>query len=131
MTRGFVSDLYHKELSYQLVGVLFEAHNKLGRYAREHQYGDFIQRRLQEEKILFQREMHITKTGKDKNYIDFLVQDVIILELKAKPLISREDYYQVLRYLEFAKLKLAYLVNFRQQYLHPKRIINNQLIVSD
>lgn len=33
------------------------------------------------------------------NILDFIVDDKIILEFKAKPIVLKEDYYQIQRYL--------------------------------
>ena len=46
------------------------------------------------------------------------------MDIKAKRLITKEDYYQILRYLKVAGLKLGIIVNFRNTYLKPKRIMN-------
>ena len=62
-----------------------------------------------------------------RNIVDFLIEDKILLELKAKRIISKEDYYQVRRYLESLNLKLGLLVNFRDRYLKPKRILNSNV----
>jgi hypothetical protein len=44
--------------------------------------------------------------------------------LKAKPIISKDDYFQMRRYLVSYKKKLGLVINFRQVYLRPKRILN-------
>ncbi|MFH1428040.1 MAG: GxxExxY protein, partial [Patescibacteria group bacterium] len=49
-----------------------------------------------------------------------------ILEFKTKDFITKEDYFQVKRYLITLNLKLALLVNFRQKRLVPKRILNKE-----
>jgi len=112
--------LIYPELSYIITGFGFDAHNALGRYAREKQYGDFIEGKLKETKIPYERERRIEKTG---NIVDFFVDEKIILELKAKPAISKDDYYQSQRYLQATGVKLALLVNFRNRFLKPIRVI--------
>jgi GxxExxY protein len=61
-----------------------------------------------------------------RNKVDFVVEDKIVVEIKAKRVIEREDYYQVQRYLVAMNKKLGLLVNFRDKYLRPKRILNSK-----
>jgi len=89
--------LIHPELSYIVTGILFNAHNDLGRYAREKQYGDLIEEKLKEIKLPYKRELEIKGTG---NIIDFFIDNKIILEIKAKRIITKDDYYQTQRYLQ-------------------------------
>ena len=121
------SKLIYPKLSYLVIGICFEAHNELGRYAREKQFGDFIQRRFKEEGIKFKREVSVSNLG---NRIDFLLEDKIILELKSKLRIGKSDYYQVQRYLHTTNIKLGLLVNFRRRYLQPKRILRTKKMIS-
>ena len=112
--------LIYPQLSYLITGICFNIHNKLGRYAREKQYGDLLEEKLKEVKVSYKRELKIGKTG---NTVDFLIDNKIILELKVKPFILKEDYYQTQKYLQSSNMKLALLVNFRNRYLKPIRII--------
>ena len=101
--------ILYKELSYEIVGSCFGTQNELGRYAREKQYGDLLEKKLKERGLSYEREKFISKTGVDANRADFIVENTIIVEIKAKPFLTREDYYQLLRYLEFANLPLGML----------------------
>jgi len=112
--------LIYPDLSYMITGICFGVHNELGRYAREKQYGDLLEKKLNEAKLPYKREFRASQTG---NIIDFLIDDKVILELKAKPLILKEDYYQAQRYLQILDKKLALLVNFRNRYLKPIRVV--------
>jgi GxxExxY protein len=128
-TKLFKKDLLYPELSYKINGVLFAAHNELGRYCNEQQYGDRVAQLLTAADIHYAKEktlppsFHGEHPGRNK--VDFLIEDVLVLELKAKRLITKEDYYQVKRYLEALGKELALVVNFRQRYLTPKRILRN------
>ena len=112
--------LIFPELSYTITGILFATHNELGPYAREKQYGDLIEKSLKGAKILFQRECSLGDSG---NIMDFVIDGKIILELKAKRILTKDDYLQLQRYLQESQLPLGLLVNFRNKYIKPVRVI--------
>lgn len=122
------SDLLYGELSYLINGILFEVHNALGRYCNELQYADVVEERLKERGIPYERERVLDPAfvGEHprRNRVDFLIADVVVIEIKAKGIVGREDYFQTLRYLTALNCKLGIVVNFRQRLLRPKRIIN-------
>jgi len=114
------NQLIYPELSYIITGICFSAHNELGRYSREKQYGDLIEKKLRGAKISYKRELAI---GNSNNIVDFLIDYKIILEIKAKRIITKEDYFQLQRYLQASKIKLGILINFRDKYIKPTRVI--------
>ena len=118
--------IIYKELSYKITGLLFKIHTKLGRYCREKQYADAFEKLLFEEGVAFEREKEVPIEYIDNkltNKVDFLIDGKIVLELKVKHLILKEDYYQTQRYLQAGKYNLGLIVNFRNKYLKPIRII--------
>jgi GxxExxY protein len=124
-----LSIVIYPELSYKITGVLFIVHNELGRYCNEKQYADRVEFYLKKFKIRYEREKVLPKSFENemngRNKVDFLIENKIILEIKAKRLLEREDYYQVKRYLIALNKKLGIAVNFRDKYLRPKRILNS------
>lgn len=112
--------LIFPELSYVILGICFIVHNELGRFCREKQYCDALEEKLKKGGIQYKRERNIKSTG---NRVDFEIDGKVILEVKAKPMITRDDYYQTQRYLQASDFKLGLLVNFHNQYLKPKRIV--------
>ncbi len=120
--------IFYPELSYTITGILYKAHNELGRYCSEKQYADSIENYLKKFKKKYEREkvLPIGFEGemKGRNKIDFLIGDLIILEIKAKKIVTKEDYFQTRRYLSMLNKKLGIIANFRSMYLHPKRILN-------
>ena len=113
-------ELLYPALSYQLYGICFDTHNELGRFAREKQYGDAVEERLKEKKIAYKRECAIGTSG---NVADFIVGNAIVIELKAKRTLTREDFRQLQNYLQQTGLRLGLLVNFREQKIKPRRIV--------
>ncbi len=118
----------HKQLSYRLCGICFTVHNELGRFRSEKSYGDLLEKLFKDSALKYRREYPLPPSfaGEKarRNIVDFLVDEKIILELKSKPIITKEDYFQMKRYLQATNMKLGIIVNFRQKYLYPKRILN-------
>lgn len=118
--RVYSSKVIYPELSYAINGVLFEVKKELGQFAREKQYGDMIEKKLKEKNIPYRREVTI---GNTRNIIDFIIDNKIVLELKATRFVLKDHYRQIQNYLQHAKVKLGLLVNFREKYMKPTRII--------
>ncbi|MBU0647254.1 GxxExxY protein [Patescibacteria group bacterium] len=125
----------YKEFSYKITGLLFKAHNDLGRYKNEKQYADYFETLLNKNKIKYKRECHLNQSFEGEKegrcICDFVVDDKIVIEFKTVKFLSREDYFQIKRYLSCSNLRLGILVNFRQNYITPKRILNNELLKKD
>lgn len=103
----------------------------MGRYKNEKQYCDAIEKEFKEARVSYEREKVLSESfdgeSRGRNKIDFFIENVIILEVKAKPFITRQDYYQTMRYLKTSGKKLAILVNMRRYMIAPKRILNSEV----
>ena len=121
-----MKQLLYPELSYKIIGLCFEVHNQLGKYRNEQQYADALEQKLKDGKIRYKREKFLPTSfvgEKNRNKPDFLIEDRIVVDLKAKRIISKDDYFQMKRYLESSNKELGVIVNFRSQYLTSKRIL--------
>ncbi|MBU2264723.1 GxxExxY protein [Patescibacteria group bacterium] len=128
MATNNTNKLIHPELSYVLMGILFEIHNKLGTKYQEKHYQKAVEIKLKELKIPYQREakVNIEFDGEELGefFIDFIIDGKIILELKRIWKITADNIKQVLRYLKATNLKLGIIVNFRHNRLESRRILN-------
>lgn len=129
--RVTMKNLILPKLSYKICGLLFKVHNSLGRYCNEKQYSDAFEHLLVGNNIRYEREKYIPisfegeKQGRNK--VDFIIDNGLIIEFKSKRILLKEDYYQVKRYLVAFNKQLGFLVNFRDKFLKPRRILNPQV----
>ncbi|MDO8430355.1 MAG: GxxExxY protein [bacterium] len=123
------NDIIYPDLSYKITGLLMQTQKELGRFCKEKQYADLFEIFLKKEGISYGREVvgnfNIEGNLIKGNRFDFVVEDKILVELKSVPFITKRDYYQTMRYLKAANLRLGLLVNLRSEYLKPKRILNS------
>ena len=101
--------LIYKDLSYKICGFLFYIHNKLGRFSKEKNYADALEIVLKEHKLPFTKEAVIAADILSKKLnlyrTDFVIENKVLLELKAKTTVTKDDYFQVLKYLKSKNLK--------------------------
>ena len=120
--------IIYKELSYQLMGILFRIHRSLGNTYQEKYYQRAIEVELKKGTVPFKREVLVQlKYGDEKigkYFLDFVIEDKIALEIKTVPFLKQEYINQVLAYLDAANLKLGIVANFRSERLNYKRLIN-------
>lgn len=121
-------DILYPELSYQIIGILFEVSNALGYKYQERYYQRTVSIFLKNAGIRYKEQVPVVLLigGKPvtKGFIDFLIEDKIILELKKGERFLRSNIDQVYSYLSLTNLELGILANFTKQGLQFKRILN-------
>jgi GxxExxY protein len=130
-----MSKIIHKELSYKIVGILFAVHSQLGNRYQEKYYQRAIEQGLRDLGIKFKKEIPVDLRFNNKKIgkylLDFLIENVIILEVKAIPRLTPKDFKQVLAYLMAANIELGIIANFRTESLTYKRILNSKFDIRD
>jgi len=124
-----MSLLYEKE-SYEIRGACFWIWKEFGSAFKE----SIIDKALTEEllrrglKVENQKRIDIFYQGKKVGtYIpDKIVNDSILIELKAKPFLTKSDYLQFQRYLKGSNYKLGFLINFGNK-LTIKRYVYDKI----
>ncbi|MDD5289800.1 MAG: GxxExxY protein [Patescibacteria group bacterium] len=118
-----------KDLSYEIVGCFFDVRNKYGSAHNERVYHRTLAEQFDIKKIKYISEPKIEVFSLDTGRViaqyvpDFLVEDKIVIELKAKDFNSSKSYRQTLEYLKASKYEIAYLVNFGEENFKPVRLI--------
>ena len=124
-----MDDLLYKDEVYQIIGACFQVHNYLGPGFSEIVYKDALELELEREGFRFLREKEYAVNYKGvilphKFKPDFVVEDLIILEIKGIKTIKEEYKAQIINYLKVTGLHLGLLINFGDSRLQYKRYIN-------
>ncbi|HPZ74293.1 MAG TPA: GxxExxY protein [Candidatus Paceibacterota bacterium] len=122
--------IIYPELSYKIIGVAFKIFNEIGFGMSEKFYQKAFAKELDKEKISYEKEKCIKLNYQDQNigsyFLDFLIEDKIIVELKVRPRFGYVHIRQVLSYLRSSGYKLAILIYFTRDGVKYRRIINTK-----
>ncbi len=132
MVKNKVSLLYEEE-SYKIRGAYFNVYNILGGGIKEAIIERALIRELNSLGLPTKKEniSIFYKSEKIGVYIpDIIIDDKIIVEIKSKPFITKEDEKQFWGYLKGSKYKLGFLINFGPRQLTIKRLIYTNKSVS-
>ena len=122
------NDLLYPELSYEIIGCAYEVFNELGSGHPEKYYQRALAIAYKQKNWLVQEQVYFPAKFKEiiigKNYLDFLIENKVIVEIKKDNYFSKKNIDQVLNYLKVSNLKLAILINFGADGIRFKSIIN-------
>ena len=111
--------LIYEELSNKIIKAYYNVEKVLGKGLAEKVYENALCIELEEMGIPYvrQKELPVEYKGHNiGNYIaDLMVDDKIILELKAVNAITPEHVAQTLNYVNLTHSKVGYILNFSQQ----------------
>ena len=116
-SQSATGNLLHEELSDQVIGAAIEVHRQLGPGLLESAYQACLAHELSLRSILFVSQLDLPLTYKgvqlDVGYrIDLLVDDKVIVELKAVEKILPIHEAQLLTYLRLLRKPVGLLLNF-------------------
>jgi len=122
-----MADIIYEDLSFQVMSAVFEVHNVLGPGFLEKVYENALVKEftLRGIQVETQKEINVSYKGDNigRYYADILVDDKIIIELKAVDKLSRLNEAQLLNYLKATGIKLGYLINMGSKSVEYKRLV--------
>ncbi|MDR9419393.1 GxxExxY protein [Gracilimonas sp.] len=126
MNQAKTPDFKYKQLTGKIIGGAMNVHSELGNGFREIVYHRSMIHELTIQGLNFESEISMplfyrnAKVGSRR--VDLLVEEKILVELKAVGEINNQHISQVLNYLKAYKLEVALLLNFGENSLTFKRI---------
>jgi GxxExxY protein len=125
------------ELTKKVIGAAIEVHRELGPGLLESVYEYCLAKELRLRGIGFEEQVQLPVHYKGEIlekefFVDMIVEDELILELKAIEQIAPVHEAQLLSYLRLASKRLGLLINFNVPVLKDgiRRIINGRLTIS-
>lgn len=126
-----MAELLYKDLAYKIVGCFYNVYNQLGPGYKESIYHKALIIELESNKINSVEEKQLPIVYKNKKvgvYIpDFIIEDKILIELKAVDFMPKLYEEQLYTYLKGTKYRLGYLVNFGSEKIDVRRRIYDSI----
>lgn len=120
-------ELLYSDLTYKIRKAAFNVYNELGFGHKEQVYQQALEEEFGRLKLSYRKEVNLKVYYKDKKIgdyrPDFIIDDKIILEIKATEFIPKTFETQLIYYLKSTKYKLGLLINFGSPKLQIKRLI--------
>jgi GxxExxY protein len=130
---GRVVNTPYDKLTYQIIGCAMAVHRRLGPSLREDTYQRSLANHLSDSSISFEEERRIPVFDDADNerlvgyYIpDIVVEDKVIVELKAVKCLDNNHLAQVIGYLAVSTLPVGLLINFAERSLRYRRVFPPQ-----
>jgi len=122
-------ELLHEELTNAIIKTFYDVYNELGYGFLEKVYQNSMYLELKNKgyKVEAQKEISVYYKGIEvgEYYADLLVEDLIILELKAAECIVKDFENQILNYLRGTDCEVGLLLNFGKKPEFKRKIFEN------
>ena len=121
------AELLYEDLTYKIRGALFQVRKKIGLGHKEQVYHGALEIEFKNVGLAYESKKNIPILYEGQNIgiyqPDFVIENKVLIELKALPEIGRPQTEQVWSYLKGCEYKLALLINYGSTYLEIKRIV--------
>jgi GxxExxY protein len=127
MAREYSEQSYpHKELTEKIIKASFNVHNRLGHSFLEKVYENALAKELQNMglKAEQQKAMKVNYGGEPigQFVVDLLVDDKVIVELKAVNTLEKSQEEKLLHYLKVSGIQVGLLINFGRSVQIKRKI---------
>ena len=123
-----MSALKYKDITEKIIGASMRVHTALGNGFQEVIYQRALEIEMRESGINFEREFHMPvfyrRQRIGERRVDFLIEEIISVEIKAMLKLEPVHFAQARNYLEAYNLEVGLLINFGGISLEFKRLHN-------
>jgi len=116
-----------EDLCYKIIGICMDVHAEVGPGFPEEYYQKALEIEFANNHMSFVPQCPVSIFYKGiqigLNYLDFLIDGKIILEIKSAYALTNVHMFQTIKYLGYTNLDIALLVNFGKTTLEYKRVL--------
>jgi GxxExxY protein len=125
-----IQDLQYNEITQRIIGCAMNVHSKMKNGYVESVYQKCLAIELKKNHLHFQQEVDVPINYDGivvgRRRVDFIVEENIIVEIKAVTTLENSHLAQAINYLETHHLHIGLLINFGAKSLQFKRLVNGQ-----
>ncbi len=122
--------ILHEELTGKIIKAFYTVYNTLGHGFLEKVYENALLIELHKNGLQAEQQKKIEVFYENQKvgdyFADIIVEDIIILELKAAEAIAPEHEAQLINYLKATKIEVGLLFNFGQKPQFIRRVFGNE-----
>ena len=122
-------ELLHKEITDKILKAFYTVYNILGYGFLEKVYENalFIELTKMGLKVIKQFPIKVQYDGKQvgEYFADLIIEDLVIIELKAAEGIAEEHEHQLLNYLKATDIEVGLLLNFGKKPEFKRKVFQN------
>nr|WP_321487331.1 GxxExxY protein [uncultured Draconibacterium sp.] len=125
-------DYKYSDLTEAIIKCFYKVYNELGYGFLEKVYHNALLIELQNEelKVESQKPIKVSYQGDvvGEYYADIIVEDVVILELKATETVTEAHEFQLINYLKATDVEVGLLLNFGKKPQVKIKVFTNQIL---
>jgi len=122
-------ELLHKDLTDEILITYYDVYNELGYGFLEKVYQNsmFIELKSRGFIVESQKQIKVHYKGKEvgEYYADLIINNLVILELKATEVIVKEFEFQLINYLRATNIEVGLLLNFGVKPEFRRKVFDN------
>jgi GxxExxY protein len=123
-------NLIEKELTEKIINAFYEVYNTLGYGFLEKVYEYALYKELNDRGLHVSRQEPIEVFYKGKRigeyFADLIVENKVIVELKAAETLCEEHEYQLINYLKATNIEVGLLFNFGKKPQFSRKVFQNK-----
>jgi GxxExxY protein len=126
-----MNSILHKDLTEKIIGIFYEVYNELGYGFLERVYQNALFYELKangfDVKVQHKIKVYYKEVEVGEYICDILVNELIILELKAQEQLIEANEFQLVNYLKVTNYEVGILFNFGKKAEFKRKIFQNNI----